>query len=116
MSDRKPNNQRGNVSDRDREVMRKLGLAQAAANRDSPPPGTLRAALDAMHRIEQLHGIDPRDHIDVWADRESHLAYLDAVHQKMARDREIEHRHDNDGVACTQSGSLSPTTGAQFSE
>ena len=95
--------------------MRRQSLAHAAANRGLRPPGTLRAALDAMHRIEQLHGIDPRDHIDVWADRESHLAYLDAVHQKMARDREIERRHDGDGVACTQSGSLSPTTGAQSS-
>ena len=96
MSDRKPDNQRGDVSDGDREVMRKLGLAQAAADRDSRPPGTLRAALDAMHRIEQLHGIDPRDYIDVWADRESHMAYLDAVHKKMARDRENDRREDDD--------------------
>ena len=76
--------------------MRKQGLAHAAASRRLRSPGTLRAALDAMHRIEQLHGIDPRDYIDLWSDRESHMAYLDAVRQKIARDRENERREDDD--------------------
>ena len=49
-----------------------------------------------MWRIQQLHGIDPRDYIDQWSDRESHMAYLDAVHKVMARDRENEDRDDND--------------------
>ena len=85
-----PEKHLGTVSDADREAMRKQGQAHAAANRDLRPPGTLRAALDAMHQIEQQRGIDPRDYIDQWPDRASHMAYLDAVHKKMARDRERE--------------------------
>ena len=96
MSDRTPETPNGKVSERDREVIRKLGLAQAAANRNLRPPGTLQSALDAIWRIAQLHGIDPRDYIDVWADRESHMAYLDAVHKRIARDRDIERREADD--------------------
>ena len=69
MSERTLKTQSAAVSERDREIMRKQGLAQAAANRDVRPPGTLRAALDAVWRIARLRGIDPRDYIDVWVDR-----------------------------------------------
>ncbi len=95
MSEHTPKTPNGNVSERDREIMRKQGRAQAEANRGMRPPGTLKAALEAMHQIAKLHGIDPRDYIDEWSDRESHMAYLDAVHKKMARDRENEDRGDD---------------------
>ena len=95
MSERTPKPPLGKVFERDREVSRKQGLAQEAANRDLRPPATFRGALDAMWRIEQLHGIDHRDYIDQWPDRESHIAYLDAVHKKVARDRENEDRGDD---------------------
>ena len=50
MSEHTPQKQSGRVSERDREIMRKQGRAQAEANRGMRPPGTLKAALDAYSR------------------------------------------------------------------
>ncbi len=73
----------GRVSRRDRDVLRKYAQALAVPHLQSPP-GNLREALEAMRRIEQQRGIDPRAYADKWPDLESHVAYLDAVHRKMS--------------------------------
>lgn len=76
----------GRVSAADRAYVRRLAEANQRASHGDAPAGTLAAALDRMWRIERNMGIDPvataQDH---WPDRDSHMAYLDAVRRRKAR-------------------------------
>lgn len=76
----------GTVSDADHESFARLGEAIAAARRATErPAGSLAVALERMARIERHMGIDVlatgREH---WPDRESHMALLAAVKDKVA--------------------------------
>ena len=76
----------GTVSDADREYFEQLGVANAAAQRATErPAGSLAVALERMAAIERNMGIDivatAREH---WPDRDSHMAFLAAVKEKIA--------------------------------
>lgn len=83
----KPGSRFGGVSEAERERFRKIGEVNRIVSRNEDgPAGTLSVALRRMARIERAMGIDvPAIAMEAWSDCQSHLNYMKAVRERMAR-------------------------------